>query len=405
MPTRKRLGSPSLQGLRRLRRIANRPGNKDVAVLPGDENSSTNDFDEDRSRDTDGDYEPGEEDEEVEQDDDNDDEEEEEEEEEEEDRIRTLKKDVKDKASERIVTIVPYEELRPLDGVEYADYKVHRNTLLYLKDLKANNRRAWFKDHHKEFRRALKDWETFIETLTPKIIAFDSTIPELPPSDVIFRIYRDLRFGKDQRPYKVEPGSSYVGGGLWAPEPPTIQLLRESIDERPHVWRQVLSSEAFRGMFLPKANGGVEGALTAFADINKEGALKTKPKGYAIDHRDIQLLNLRNYHVVKQVDDAIFTAEDGQETIINIISVLQPFDCWLLYPTQLYHAAAVDEARLNRILNCIPQPPIPYVGRVIKIMLPITDNEAEIKAGVDLCDFALQQIALLHRTHKIIPSM
>ncbi|KAF7174257.1 hypothetical protein CNMCM5623_006831 [Aspergillus felis] len=294
MPTYKRLGSPSLQSLRRSRRIANIPGNKDVAVQAGDENSSENDFDEDRTRDTDGEYELGEDDEEAEHDDDN------EKEEEEEDKIRTLKKDVKDKASERVVTIIPYEKLRPLDGVEYADYKVHRNTLLYLKDLKANNRRAWFKDHQKEFRRALKDWESFIETLMPKIIAFDSTIPELPPNDVIFRVYRDLRFSKDQRPYKshfsaafsrtgrrrpyacyyihLEPGSSYVGGGLWAPEPPTIQLLRESIDERPHVWRQLLSSEAFRGMFLPNAKGGVEGALTAFADVNKEGALKTKPK-------------------------------------------------------------------------------------------------------------------------------
>jgi hypothetical protein len=139
MPTHKRLGSPSLQGLRRLRRIANRPGNKNVAVQAGDENSSANDFDEDRSRNSDGEYELGEEDEEAEHDDDDD------EEKEEEDKIRTLKKDVKDKASERVVTIIPYEKLRPLDGVEYADYKVHRNTLLYLKDLKANNRRAWFK--------------------------------------------------------------------------------------------------------------------------------------------------------------------------------------------------------------------------------------------------------------------
>jgi uncharacterized protein (DUF2461 family) len=50
----------------------------------------------------------------------------------------------------------------------------------------------------------MKDWETFVESLTPKIIAFDGTIPELPPGDIIFRIYRDLRFCRDQRPYKVE---------------------------------------------------------------------------------------------------------------------------------------------------------------------------------------------------------
>jgi hypothetical protein len=50
----------------------------------------------------------------------------------------------------------------------------------------------------------MKDWETFVETLTPKIMAFDATIPELPPRDTIFRIYRDVRFSRDQTPYKVE---------------------------------------------------------------------------------------------------------------------------------------------------------------------------------------------------------
>ena len=31
-------------------------------------------------------------------------------------------------------------------------------------------------------------------------------------------------------------------------------------------------------MFLPRGKAGVEGALEAFAEANKEGALKTKPK-------------------------------------------------------------------------------------------------------------------------------
>ncbi|KAL4919650.1 hypothetical protein BDW62DRAFT_216796 [Aspergillus aurantiobrunneus] len=248
-------------------------------------------------------------------------------------------------------TIIPYEKLRPLDGIEYCDTRVHKNTLLYLKDLRANNTRAWFTSHKKEFRRAMGDWETFVEILTPQIIAFDATVPELPPKDIIFRIYRDVRFSRDQRPYKshlsaafsrtgrrrpyacyylhLDPGRSYVGGGLWAPEPPTIQLLRQSIDERPEEWRQVLSSEPFVSMFLPTAKGGTDGALKAFAKMNQEGALKTKPKGYDADHRDIQLIKLRNYHVVKYVDDEIFTAEDGQQRIIDIISTIHPFVIFL----------------------------------------------------------------------------
>jgi len=39
--------------------------------------------------------------------------------------------------------------------------------------------------------------------LTDVIIAADDTIPELPVKHLVFRIYRDVRFSKDQTPYKV----------------------------------------------------------------------------------------------------------------------------------------------------------------------------------------------------------
>ena len=55
----------------------------------------------------------------------------------------------------------------------------------------------------KEFRRSLTDWNSYVETLTQKIIEVDDTIPELPVKDIIFRIYRDIRFSKDPTPYKV----------------------------------------------------------------------------------------------------------------------------------------------------------------------------------------------------------
>ena len=57
--------------------------------------------------------------------------------------------------------------------------------------------------HDPEYRRSLKDWNSFVETLTDKIIEADETVPELPIKDVVFRIYRDIRFSKDPTPYKV----------------------------------------------------------------------------------------------------------------------------------------------------------------------------------------------------------
>jgi hypothetical protein len=54
-----------------------------------------------------------------------------------------------------------------------------------------------------EFRRALKDWESYATSLTDKFMDLDPTIPELPFKDINFRIYRDIRFTNDPTPYKV----------------------------------------------------------------------------------------------------------------------------------------------------------------------------------------------------------
>lgn len=41
--------------------------------------------------------------------------------------------------------VIPLVKLRDTGGVEYGDDKIHKNTLLFLRDLKANNRRPWLK--------------------------------------------------------------------------------------------------------------------------------------------------------------------------------------------------------------------------------------------------------------------
>ncbi|KAK4150375.1 hypothetical protein C8A00DRAFT_18077 [Chaetomidium leptoderma] len=276
------------------------------------------------------------------------------------------------------VTFTPLPKLRDTGGIEYADDRLHPNTLAFLADLKANNKRTWLKAHDAEYRRALKDWESYVTTLTDKMVATDPTIPDLPFKDVNFRIYRDIRFTNDPTPYKphfaaafsrtgrkgpyaayyihVEPsGSCFIGGGLWHPGGPALHRLRASIDERPRRWRRVLNEPGFRGRFLDSSSsavaavggkgkkgtkrgtkkGGVdsekeekedeEAALEAFAERNKEGALKTRPKGFIPDHRDMQLLKLKSFTVGKKMPDAVFTSPRGQEEVASVVGDMVGF--------------------------------------------------------------------------------
>jgi hypothetical protein len=48
-------------------------------------------------------------------------------------------------------------------------------------------------------------------------------------------------------------------------------------------------------------------------------------QGYEMDHRDIKLLCLKNFTVIKKLDDSIFYGDDAQEKIADIMRGLLPF--------------------------------------------------------------------------------
>ncbi|EXJ79808.1 hypothetical protein A1O3_08093 [Capronia epimyces CBS 606.96] len=186
-------------------------------------------------------------------------------------------------------------------GVKYVPEKIHPNTMAFLKDLKNNNDREWLKMHDPDYRQSWKDWESFVETLTEKISEIDETIPELPPKDLVFRIYRDIRFSSDPTPYKphfsaawsrtgrkgpyacyyvhIQPGGkSYVGAGLWMPEAQPLALVRADIDRKPKKLRRILTDPRMRNHILGGIPNDEKKVIKAFAAQNSSNALKTKPK-------------------------------------------------------------------------------------------------------------------------------
>ncbi|PLB49206.1 hypothetical protein P170DRAFT_177580 [Aspergillus steynii IBT 23096] len=236
-------------------------------------------------------------------------------------------------------------------NIPYEDHTLHPNTLEFLEGLSENNERSWLKAHDADYQAARKDWESFVVSLSEKISDVDSTIPELPAKDMIFRIHRDVRFTKDPTPYKpyfsaawsrtgkkgpyasyyvhCQPGSCIIGAGLWQPDADQLALLREDIDRNSHGLKAVLNEANMRREILNGVPDDEEKAVKEFLDQNKETALKIKPKGYDVDNENIKLLRLRNFTISKPLADEDFRSPDAQDKIAALIGVIEPFVTYL----------------------------------------------------------------------------
>jgi uncharacterized protein (DUF2461 family) len=71
---------------------------------------------------------------------------------------------------------------------------------------------------------------------------------------------------------------SFQGSGLWMPDAQPLALLRQKIDRKSKKFRKVLVTPQLRKTILGVASNDEKKAIKAFADKNKENALKTKPK-------------------------------------------------------------------------------------------------------------------------------
>ena len=62
-----------------------------------------------------------------------------------------------------------------------------------------------------------------------------------------------------------------------------------------------------------------------FVGMNLENALKTKPRDYDADHRDIALLRLRNFTIGRKLKDEEVVGKGGLDRVVELMGCLVPF--------------------------------------------------------------------------------
>lgn len=206
------------------------------------------------------------------------------------------------------------------------------NVISFLKDLAVNNQREWMQENKKRYEVAKAEFKGVVATLISGIADFDESVQGLEPKDCIFRINRDIRFSKDKSPYKtnfgaammeggkktgnptyyihIQPGKSFVAGGVYMPEAENLKKIRQEIDYNPQELRDIVKDEQFMKVF---------GQMTG-------ESLKTAPKGYPKDHPNIDLLRMKSFLVTHDLSDKEVLAKNFTSKITEMYHVMNPFN-------------------------------------------------------------------------------
>ena len=220
------------------------------------------------------------------------------------------------------------------------------STVLFLKQLAKNNNKPWFDANRKKYDEARTDFQNFIQCLIDQFGKKDPSIAPLTAKNCMFRINRDIRFSKDKTPYKknfaasmnqggkksilagyyfhLEPGNSFVGGGIWMPMPAETQKIRQEIDYNFEEFKGIVTSKKFKQVFK---------AL----DEEDEIKLTNVPKGYAKDNPAAEFLKLKSWVAMKPVTDAELTSKDLVKISVEACATIQPL-------LQFINRAVGDEA-------------------------------------------------------------
>jgi uncharacterized protein (TIGR02453 family) len=213
------------------------------------------------------------------------------------------------------------------------------DTLKFLRALKRNNNRDWFRDRRAEYDRHVR--EPMLAVIEQLARDFQRIAPQLvaSPKTSLYRIYRDTRFSPDKTPLKthaaavfpwrgllrhegaglyfeVSPGWVWAGGGMYAPPPPQLVRVREHIADTWPAIKRITRKKTFVGVVH---------------DLAGE-RLTRVPRGFPTDHPAAEYLKYRQFIAGREFPAAFATDPDFYPTLLGTFKAMLPLVRFLNEP-------------------------------------------------------------------------
>jgi uncharacterized protein (TIGR02453 family) len=214
----------------------------------------------------------------------------------------------------------------------------------FLTQLARNNDREWFAENKAWYERDVRDpLLRFIGDVAAPLRAISVTITAdpRPSGGSMFRIYRDTRFSKSKTPYKthasaqfrhlghrdahgpcfylhLEPNKVFGGAGIWRPDGPSVQAIRQAIIENATLWKKITRS---RGLRSQAAFGG--------------DSLKRPPRGFDANHPLVEDLKRKDFLVVTNWTEADAVKSDFLKRFVRFAKTVGPYNEFLARSLEL----------------------------------------------------------------------
>lgn len=214
--------------------------------------------------------------------------------------------------------------------------------LNFLEALSQNNYKSWMDENKAWYIAVKEDFLKDVGEMLSEVSVWEPALSSFKAKDCVFRQNRDVRFSANKDPYKtnfaayfsvggkkslgpgyyvhVQPGKSFLAGGIWMPEAESLKKIRQEIDYSGKELNAVLNEPKFKKIF-----SGLEG-----------DKLKTTPKGYDQDHPYIELLKQKSFIVSNPISDGEISSGDFKKKAIGGFRLMKPFHDFL--------SKAIDES-------------------------------------------------------------
>jgi len=207
--------------------------------------------------------------------------------------------------------------------------------LEFLTDISANNNREWYNANKKRYEESREKILFLTDVVINEIRKFDSEIPPLSPKDCVFRIFRDVRFSNDKRPYKtnfgafiakggrksiyagyyfhIDPTGSFAGGGVYMPQAEPLKAIRNYMAENGGEFLEIINNRNFKKIY----------------PAMYDDKLKTVPKGFPKDHEYIELLKYKSFVFSSEITNSEISSDDLISKIVDSFRELHPVNRFL----------------------------------------------------------------------------